>query len=79
MHAHVFPTQERTLAPSQNLRGVAGTCAPVAGFAAPSFALRGSLCPAPRRSDTWYPWPGMAIVGSDSKVDFGSLVGGGPV
>lgn len=79
MHAHTFATQERTPAPSQNLRGVAGSCAPVAGFAAPSFVLRGSLCPASRRSDMWYPWPGMAISGSDSEVDFGRLVGGGPV
>ena len=75
MHAHTFATQERTPAPSQNLRGVAGSSAPVAGFAAPSFVLRGSLCPAPRRSGA----PALDWrIGSGSK-GFGNLAGGGPV
>jgi hypothetical protein len=79
MHAHTFATQERTMPPSQNLRGVAGSCAAVKGFTAPSFTLSGSLCPAPKRSDARYPWPSAPKGGLDRKVDFGSLVEGGPV
>lgn len=79
MHAHSFATPERTLAPSQMLRGVAGACAVAAGNEAPSFTLPDSARPAPRRLDSWYPCPGMGISGLDWDVDFGNLVGGGPV
>jgi hypothetical protein len=80
MHAHTFATQERTLAPSQILRGVAGSCATVKGTKAPSFTQRESLCPAPwRGEDKRYSRPGMDRSDLDSKVDFGSLVEGGPV
>jgi hypothetical protein len=79
MHAHSFVTQERTQAPSQSMRGVAGSCAPVEGVTA-SCTLRGRSCPAPRRGvDARYPWPGEAIGGLDGDVDFGRLVEGGPV
>jgi hypothetical protein len=80
MHAHTFATQERTLAPSQILRGVAGSCATAKGAKAPSFTRRGSLCPASwGGEDKRYPRPGMDRSGPDSTVDFGSLVEGGPV
>jgi hypothetical protein len=80
MHAHTFSTQKRTPAPSQILRGEAGSCAAVERNTAKSLVLCGSLCPAPRRSeDARYPWPGAAARGLDSIVDWGNLVEGGPV
>jgi hypothetical protein len=79
MHAHSFATQKRTPAPSQILRGVAGSCAPVAGVETSSIKRSSSVRPAPRRLDSWYPWPGMGFSGLDKDVDWGNLVGGGPV
>ncbi|HST57905.1 MAG TPA: hypothetical protein VLK84_04385 [Longimicrobium sp.] len=79
MHAHSFATQERTLAPSQILRGVAVSCAPVAGTKASSITRSSSVRPAKRRLDSWYPCPGMGFSGLDKDVDWGNLVGGGPV
>lgn len=81
MHAHTFATQERTLAPSQMLRGVATTYALVEGTSAPSFALC-SPCPAPRRGgrkdivDSYF---SARSGGLKWSKDFGDLVGGGPV
>ncbi|HEX6910992.1 MAG TPA: hypothetical protein VF142_11375 [Longimicrobium sp.] len=76
MHAHLFAIQERMQAPSQILRGVAGSCAPMADVAAVFAGLRGS-CPAPRQD---------ACVGASSPSttawkrgwddDFGSSAGG---
>lgn len=77
MHAHFFP--KRTLAPSQILRGVAGSCVAVAGRKSSSLTRSSSVRPAPRRLDSWVPCPGMGISGLDKEVDFGNLVGGGPV
>lgn len=79
MHAHFLATPERTLAPSQMLRGVAGACVAVAGTPAPSITRSRSLRSASRRLDSWYPCPGTGADGVDSEVDFGNLVGGGPV
>jgi hypothetical protein len=79
MHAHTFATQERTPAPSQILRGVAGSCAPVAGRKASSLTRSSTVRPAPRRLDSWVPCPGMGFGSLDKEVDFGNLVGGGPV
>lgn len=79
MHAHPFATQERTLAPSQMLRGVAGLRAPGASIETSSFARGSAVRPAPRRLDSWFPCPGMDADRVDSEVDFGNLVGGGPV
>ncbi len=85
MHAHPFATQERTLAPSQMLRGVAGSCAAVPGVQAKpgvkakSITRSSSVGPDSRRLDTWYPCPGMGSGRLDKEVDFGNLVGGGPV
>lgn len=36
MHAHIHATPERTQAPAQMLRGVAGPCAPLGGEVAAS-------------------------------------------
>lgn len=80
MHAHTFATPERMQAPSQMLRGVAGTCAPVAGVAAEPFVLGGSICPAPRQARVDVAHPSMATAWfSGSDRDFGSSAGGGPV
>jgi hypothetical protein len=79
MHAHTFATQKRTMAPSQTLRGVAGSCAAVKGSKAPSSKRGGGSCPATPRSDARYPWPSAPVGGLDREVDFGSLVEGGPV
>ncbi|HEX6042161.1 hypothetical protein [Longimicrobium sp.] len=79
MHVHANATPERTQAPAQMLRGVAGSCAPLAGSVAPSRVLR-------RRSHRG--------LGSTTRVnesgssrkwirgldrDFGNSVGGKPV
>ena len=79
MHAHPFATQERTPAPSQDLRGVAGACVRVEGIAAPAFALRGRRFPAPPRGGRVDTWPGAAGSGWDSYVDFEKFGGGVPV
>ena len=79
MHAQPFATQERTPAPSQNLRGVAGACVRVEGIAAPAFELGGRRIPAPRRGGRVDAWPGAAGSGSDSYVDFEIFGGGVPV
>lgn len=79
MHAHTFVTPERTPAPSQNLRGVAGACVRVEGIAAPAFALRGTRFPAPRLGGRVDAWRRAAGSGSDSYVDFENLGGGVPV
>jgi hypothetical protein len=73
MHAHAFATQERTQAPPQMLRGVAGGCAPLAarGLRDSSFGEVG------RVEKTAYPSTASWIGGSDR--DFGSSAGGGLV
>lgn len=73
MQAHAFATQERTHAPPQMLRGVAGCCVPVA-----ARGLRDtSLGKAGRVEKTAYPSTASWIGGTDG--DFGSSAGGGPV
>lgn len=74
MQHHTFATQERTTAPSQSLRGMAGPCATAKGISAKP-STRGLRA----RLDSRYPLARAAFGGQDWSVDFGSLVEGGPV
>jgi hypothetical protein len=79
MHAHDYPTPERTQAPAQMLRGVANACARLAGGTARSRVLRGSS----RRSSGSASFacgtiPSRKWNGGLDR-DFGSFVGGRPV
>lgn len=79
MHAHSYATPERTQAPAQMLRGVAGACAPLAGGVGRSRELPGF---------SGRVWGSIDFVGGTTAPrkwsggldrDFGSSVGGGPV